>query len=217
MKVAPASKGDQTRQALVQAATQIIGKVGFDAASTRAISQQAGVNQALINYHFGGKDELYQAVISAITDQLELSLEPVLDQLDASMPLRGGNAVAALVKIFSTLIDQFSLAEMQDWSRIVSREQQDPTPAFEIIYARFMERLLSLISVLITGASGGKVTGDAARVRAVLFIGQIMVFVYAPATAHRFLEWPVMDKKQQKKIVRQFEAIVQSQFPGDEV
>ncbi|HET6470821.1 MAG TPA: TetR family transcriptional regulator, partial [Pseudomonadales bacterium] len=42
------TRGDQTREALIDAAIEIFGRDGFRAASTRSIADAAGVNQALI-------------------------------------------------------------------------------------------------------------------------------------------------------------------------
>lgn len=207
------SRGDLTRQSLIRAATKIIGQVGIDAASTRAIAEAANANQALINYHFGGKEGLYQAVITEISNRMELSLVPRLDELGAAMPLQGRAAVRAILQIFSLMLDQFSLEEMRDWARIFAREQQDPTPAFEILYERFMVRILELLALLISDASGGAVKGEAARIRALLFVGQILVFVYAPAATERFLGWSTMEEKKKRKLLRELEAIISSQFP----
>ncbi|MCC6794377.1 MAG: TetR/AcrR family transcriptional regulator [Candidatus Hydrogenedentes bacterium] len=48
---------------LLRAAADAFAAQGYDAASTRAIADRAGVNIALIAYHFGGKDGLFDAVI----------------------------------------------------------------------------------------------------------------------------------------------------------
>jgi AcrR family transcriptional regulator len=47
-----------TREGILDAALAILGRDGFQALTTRAIAEEAGVNQALINYHFGTKDKL---------------------------------------------------------------------------------------------------------------------------------------------------------------
>lgn len=52
----------ETRWKLLQAATEVFAEVGYHAATTRAISQRAGVNLAAIHYHFGDKAELYREV-----------------------------------------------------------------------------------------------------------------------------------------------------------
>ncbi|MFT4615360.1 MAG: AcrR family transcriptional regulator [Bacteroidia bacterium] len=207
------SRGNQTREALIRAATQIIGQAGFDAASTRAIAEAAGANQALINYHFGGKEGLYQAVIAAISAEMETALVPLLDELGAAMPLQHAAAVEAILKIFTVVIDQFSREEMRDWSRIIAREQQDPTPAFEIVYERFMSRILELLTSLVMTAAGGSISVEAARIRATLLVGQILVFVYAPAMTQRFLGWPHMGEEQKQKLLCELQHIVYGQFP----
>ncbi|MDE3176333.1 MAG: TetR family transcriptional regulator, partial [Pseudomonadota bacterium] len=51
-------RGDATRAALLAAALQVFGDKGFEAASTRQIAAAAGVNIAMIAYHFGGKEGL---------------------------------------------------------------------------------------------------------------------------------------------------------------
>lgn len=56
---------DATREALLAAASELFGADGFDATRVEAIARRAGVNKALINYHFGGKRRLYLAVLES--------------------------------------------------------------------------------------------------------------------------------------------------------
>ena len=56
-----------SRDKLLRAAeTQFLRK-GFGAASIRTIAEKAGVNSALITYHFGGKEELFRLVFANAT------------------------------------------------------------------------------------------------------------------------------------------------------
>jgi TetR/AcrR family transcriptional regulator len=54
-----------TRQALVQAGVALFSERGYDGVSTEDLAGRAGVNKALISYHFGGKRGLYAAVLSS--------------------------------------------------------------------------------------------------------------------------------------------------------
>src|ERR1700733_7975250 len=54
---------DNTRARLLDAAGQVFAETGYQAATVRQICAQAGVNIALVNYHFGDKLELYTEVL----------------------------------------------------------------------------------------------------------------------------------------------------------
>ena len=84
-ETAPAARGDTTREALVRAAIAIFGRDGFGAASTRAISEAAGVNQALIGYHFGGKPGLYRAAITFIADSVASRIGPLVTAIETEL------------------------------------------------------------------------------------------------------------------------------------
>ncbi len=51
------------REQLISAATRLFSEQGFDATSTRAIAEEAGVNEALIFRYFSSKEELYEEVV----------------------------------------------------------------------------------------------------------------------------------------------------------
>src|SRR5581483_3004831 len=54
-----------TREALLAAGSALFAEHGYDGVPVAVIAQQAGVNKAMINYHFGGKRKLYRAIVGA--------------------------------------------------------------------------------------------------------------------------------------------------------
>jgi TetR/AcrR family transcriptional regulator len=54
-----------TRQALLEAGAALFSERGLDGASIEDIAERAGVNKALISYHFGGKRGLYAAILES--------------------------------------------------------------------------------------------------------------------------------------------------------
>ena len=52
-----------TRERLLQAATRLFADNGYRGASVRDICNLAGANPGAISYHFGGKRQLYRAVL----------------------------------------------------------------------------------------------------------------------------------------------------------
>lgn len=62
------SKRELTRQKVIDAAITCIYKEGFHAAHTNKIAETAGVSWGVLQYHFGDKDGLLQAVLDHIFD-----------------------------------------------------------------------------------------------------------------------------------------------------
>lgn len=101
--------GENTRAALLAAARVEFTERGFDGATVRAIAQRAGVDAAMVNHWFGGKDGLFVAALDIPVDPTEI-LSRILDgdpEQIAERILRtflsvwdanGGGALAALVR-----------------------------------------------------------------------------------------------------------------------
>src|SRR5690242_5833140 len=66
-----------TRAKILEAARDVFAARGFDGARMRAIATKARVNLALIHYHFGGKELLYESVIEDAFAEIARSTERV--------------------------------------------------------------------------------------------------------------------------------------------
>jgi AcrR family transcriptional regulator len=64
-----------TRDALLAAGTELFAERGYDGVPVWAVAQKAGVNKAMINYHFGGKRKLYRAIVRATFGEMVASVE----------------------------------------------------------------------------------------------------------------------------------------------
>jgi AcrR family transcriptional regulator len=115
---AASRSGRDTRQALLDAATRLFAQRGFDGTSVREIADEAGVNLAMVSYHFSGKEGLYAACIEPY-GRSELEVARTL--------LTSENARQGSQKFRETLlrfaVEQANLRVRQpDVSIIVSRE-----------------------------------------------------------------------------------------------
>jgi AcrR family transcriptional regulator len=63
--------GDKTRKRILDAAERLFAAGGFHATSVDQIARTAGVNKALIYYHFADKSALVQALFSRIIEEVE--------------------------------------------------------------------------------------------------------------------------------------------------
>jgi len=191
------SRGEATRAALVEAAMRVFARDGFDAASTRALSQAAGVNQALIGYHFGSKEGLYRAVFDHIAERLMERVRPLADALEKSLDAgpdcrtereRRARFLPPLMAVCDGMLSLMLSDETQQWSQLIVREQQNPTAAFERLYEVFMGRMLTLMTRMVQRLRDDPDPADA-RVIVVGILGQVLVWRVARAGILRHLAW----------------------------
>lgn len=80
---------DPTRDRILSAAADLFSARSFDGATTREIAARAGVTQPLLNYHFRSKDELWRAVVDALFQRLQRTMD------ERVQDLRGADALAS--------------------------------------------------------------------------------------------------------------------------
>ena len=88
---APPSSSTDTRARLLDAAARLFAAHGYDGVSTRALARAAGVNVAAIGYHFGGKKELYTAVIHHAVEATNSIAIPVAEGLRSGIAAANGD------------------------------------------------------------------------------------------------------------------------------
>src|SRR2546421_12961401 len=76
----PTSADTKTR--ILDAAEVLFMEHGFEATSLRQITAAAGVNLAAVNYHFGSKEELFQAVLTRRLDPMNAERMALLDEYE---------------------------------------------------------------------------------------------------------------------------------------
>src|SRR5512143_2909468 len=87
-----------TREALLRAGEELFSARGFDGVPIEDISERAGVNKALISYHFRGKRGLYAAVLESAFAEMAARVESIeAGARDAA------EALHAVVGAFATL------------------------------------------------------------------------------------------------------------------
>ncbi|MBO9496036.1 TetR family transcriptional regulator [Thalassotalea sp. G20_0] len=85
---------------ILDAAEKLFAEHGFAETSLRSITSQAGVNLAAVNYHFGSKKSLIQAVFSRFLDPFVSNLSGAL------VRYQDNNDVIDLEEILHLLVDQ---------------------------------------------------------------------------------------------------------------
>jgi AcrR family transcriptional regulator len=133
----PARKGvalDQTsadtKTRILDAAEELFMEHGFEATSLRSLTASAAVNLAAVNYHFGSKEELFQAVLTRRLDPMNKERIELLDRLEREA---GGKPIACERILFAMLIPALRLARDEErggknFLRLVGRAYADPAP-----------------------------------------------------------------------------------------
>ena len=82
-----AAQGRATREQLVEVATRLFAERGYEDTSIEAVLGAAGVSRGALYHHFAGKEALFEAVVSAVSDQVTTELAEVIrdcaDPVDA--------------------------------------------------------------------------------------------------------------------------------------
>jgi len=107
---------DASRAALLQAASAAFAAGGFAGARTQGIADAAGVNKAMILYHFGGKQDLYSAVVLDHIVRAQAVIAGSLPDREASPAERLDAFLLALGRCFEA---------QPDFVRIIMREQME--------------------------------------------------------------------------------------------
>lgn len=119
--------GAATRAELLAAGRRLFAQRGYDGASIRAITRDAGANLGAVTYHFGSKRDLYAAV-------LEEGLRPLAARVDEAVH-SGGLALERMLRVVEAYFDH--LQRHPDLPHLLLQEvaagKQPPAVVVEIL------------------------------------------------------------------------------------
>ncbi|HSS10216.1 MAG TPA: helix-turn-helix domain-containing protein [Acidimicrobiales bacterium] len=86
-----AERGQATRQRLISVATRLFAERGFEGTSIDAILHEAGVSRGSLYHHFGSKEALFEAALTAIMEETgRQTVVAAAGASDAASALRAG-------------------------------------------------------------------------------------------------------------------------------
>jgi AcrR family transcriptional regulator len=132
--------GEETRRRILIAAEQLFAERGISSTSLRALTRAAGVNLAAVNYHFGSKEALLDAVIEFRATPMNVAR---IDALDAHTTERGDEPLevdcifpAFLMPAVCSVIE--SPEGAAHLPRLFARLEAQPPEVLEAIYRRHL-------------------------------------------------------------------------------
>lgn len=200
-----ARRGEAARQALIDAGIELFGRRGLEGATTRDIARVAGQNIAAIPYYFGSKEGLYLAVAAYLLDTIVERAMPLIESTEALLAdgrARPAALLHALRNLSGGLVMMFTREETLAMSRIISREQTDPTAVFDMFYERAISRAHRCMAGLLDQYSGIDSGPIDSVLRAHVLLGSILGFRVAAATVLRRAGWAGFGTQQVDQIER---------------
>ncbi len=177
------------RQRLLTVAEDLFARRGYTETRVREITSRAGCNLAAVNYHFGGKRNLYLAVIEERWVPRALRIrEEFVRNLHRS-PSGPEGVVEALFRAFF----QSPFTERESWRhrRLLAQELAQPTEALEIMLSRGLRPLLETIRESLQDRLPPGVPERRVRLTVFSLLGQTLYFHLARPMIQNFLgEFP---------------------------
>jgi AcrR family transcriptional regulator len=153
-----------TRDALLVAARELFDANGFRGTTVRMIGERAGVDQALIARYFGGKSELYQAVLSDAAAQPEVAAD------DGPPPRE--RTPREVIDLLLTRVDEHGVGPVL---RALTAPETD-AETLDAVTARLRERVIVPLARSLKGAGATE-----PKLRAELIVAQLLGVMTARA------------------------------------
>jgi AcrR family transcriptional regulator len=157
---------DQTRERILTAAREVIGRKGKRGATTREIAEVAGVNEATLFRHFGTKESLLVACAQHFCGYLELAgvAASLTGDLSDDLFMLARLMFARFVALGDII--RWSLVEQEYESDIFAETAWRPQLAIVAVLTDFMRRRIE----------AGELRGEPQRL-AMVFLG--LIFMHA--------------------------------------
>ncbi|HYL97923.1 MAG TPA: CerR family C-terminal domain-containing protein [Blastocatellia bacterium] len=184
-----ADREDDARTKLLNAASRLFAARGFGGVSVRELAQEAGVNIASVNYHFGSKENLYLDVVRLKFREIReahWNSRAVLEAEQADTPEAARQAIRRFIAEYMESIvgpnepDQFFL--------LMAREMMEPTIAIDVVVEEFIEPRFKLMEKLIGTLRPDLAGTRKAKLCAMSIAGQCLYYRFAHSVVLRLLK-----------------------------
>lgn len=162
------TSSDETREKLLDAAKHVFVEHGFYDATVRQICQRAGVNLALVNYHFGDKLQLY---IEVLRRAMNVSRFEILNRVNDAE----ADPIALLHKLVAEFLRHLKKKETA-LDILMRQERAKPTPAMELIAERTTRPAYEALCTVIGRVLRLPTAHETTRLVALSLVAQIRYF-----------------------------------------
>lgn len=174
-----------TRTDILDAALPIFARLGYRGATVRDICAAADVNIAAINYHFGGKQALYNEVLTHAYVGLSMTPVPTLAAYQGPV-----EAMRAWVHWYT---DRVMGRSSEVTGQLMVHELADPTSALDAMVSRGVQPVFDELRIIIAALSPMPISQDAIARFALSVVGQCLIYRSGDALLQRLEGVPSRD------------------------
>jgi AcrR family transcriptional regulator len=185
----------QTQRRIIESAGEIFADSGYRHATIRAISDRAGVNVAAVNYHFGGKKNLYMAVLKYWRSRAfeKYPFDPT-DYVTGSPQER----LKAFVRVL--LFRVLDEGDGSRFARLMAQEFIQPTSGFDMIVDETVRPLFGFLSATVRQLLKNRSSEQTATLCCASTVGQVFQFYLGRHVMRRLLDRESLNKEEIESI-----------------
>ncbi|MCP4178507.1 MAG: CerR family C-terminal domain-containing protein [bacterium] len=195
----------ETQKRLLQTASELFGKYGYDGLSIRQIASATSVNIAAIGYHFGGKKELYKECLYYMTARVGSEFKPALKHIESVISsgekVQNDEIEKIICGFIEKLITLFADESHKFKFMLYLREKFNPIiDDADVFSDKLIKPIREILGELISKVTGLDIKSE--RMQFILFniIGQFYALIISKSALLENLGQKKMDSKFIKKI-----------------
>jgi TetR/AcrR family transcriptional regulator, regulator of cefoperazone and chloramphenicol sensitivity len=174
-----------TKKRIIETAGKVFAESGFQNATVRQICEQAGVNVAAVNYHFGDKKGLYLAVLKYGKDAV-FQNHPIGAGLNKLSPPE--ERLKAFVSWHIGRVQECNEGEMYWFKKLIVRELMEPTEGLDMIAEEGIRPIVEILSPIVAELLGKSAAEDTVNLCCASVVGQSLFFFYAQPMIMRLFQ-----------------------------
>jgi AcrR family transcriptional regulator len=179
------SSRKDTKERLLEAAGMLFFRKGYGAVSTRDLAEAAGVNVAAINYHFGGKENLYREALKRCLAEIA---RRKLEVIESAVAAEGVPDLGMVIRAYvsSCLGDILASREAERFMNIVSEEMSEDGVATDILFRELVSPINKALKDAMRRARPG-LSDEKISLCIASIIGQVFHFIRARGMVKRVM------------------------------
>ncbi len=163
-----------TKEKLLETAAKMFARHGINGVSTRDLVKESGVNLCSINYYFGTKQKLYEAVMDNVYSHIQNNF---INHLNNNRPLSDLSPKEEIKFIIGNFFDFLCSNIVSDTqAELLVKEMFNPTTIYDKFYSGVFEPVHKHISQLIAGLWHLPSESEQAVLQTHLLLGEALIF-----------------------------------------